>query len=68
MRAKPRNMAVYLDKQAVLQDKRAERAEVRRLRAKRLGNKREMEGAMRTIADAKASAKMLRMRISEYSR
>ncbi|MFH0908486.1 MAG: hypothetical protein V1929_06975 [bacterium] len=50
-------------KRAKLFDAMAKRAEVRRMRALKLGNHREAEGAKLTIADAHDSARRLRASI-----
>jgi hypothetical protein len=52
-------------KRAKLLDEKAERAEVRRVRALKLGNKREAEGAKRTAEEALDSARRLRAQISQ---
>lgn len=61
--ASTRNMPEYWAKQAKLQDERAARAEIRRVRALKMGNKQEAEGAVRTIAEAKDAARHLRAKI-----
>jgi hypothetical protein len=58
-------MAAVYAKRAKQFDEKAERAEVRRVRALELGNQREAEGAMRTIEDALDSARRLRAQIEE---
>ena len=50
-------------KRARLLDEKAERAEIRRIRALKLGNQREADGAKRTIEDAQDSARRLRAKI-----
>jgi len=55
---------MYL-KRAQLCDEQAERAQVRKTRALKLGNQREADGAARTIADAKENAKWLRSKVEK---
>ena len=60
----PTNTSEYYAKQAKLLDERAERAEVRRARALKLGNTREADGAMRTIEEAQQGARQFRAQIT----
>ena len=59
------NMDQLFAKRAKLFDEQAVRAEVRRVRALSLGNQREADGAVRTIAEAQESARMLRVKIGQ---
>ncbi len=65
MRTSPANSEEVIAKRAKLLDEKAERAEVRRVRALEAGNKREADGAVRTIEEARASAKRLRAQIGK---
>lgn len=65
MRNSPVNKNEVYAKRAVLFDQQAARAEVRRARAVKLGNKREADGAVKTIQDAKESAQRLRELINQ---
>jgi len=64
MKNKPANNNALLEKRAAQADARAERAEVRRLRALDKGNQSEADGAVRTIEDAKYTAARLREQIA----
>lgn len=63
MKREPPNRDKAFAKRAKLLDEQAERAEIRRVRALKLGNQREAEGAMRTIEEALTSAQNLRAKI-----
>jgi hypothetical protein len=58
-------MDEVLAKRAKVYDAMAARAEIRRVRALKLGNRREAEGAKITIADAHDSARRLRAGIGK---
>ena len=60
----PAKMEEVFTKRAKLLDERAERAEVRSVRALKLGNQREADGAQRTVDEAKAGARKLRSQIA----
>lgn len=65
MKTTPASMDEVLAKRAKLLDEKAERAEVRRVRALKLGNQREAEGAKRTVEEALDGARRLRAKIEE---
>ena len=65
MKKKQAEMDEQIEKSAIKCDERAERAEVRRLRAHRLGIQREEDGAARTIEEAQHEAAQLRAQISK---
>lgn len=64
MRKRPADSDELIEKRAAQCDARAERAEVRRLRALERGAHNEAEGAMRTIEEAKYTAARLRSQLS----
>ena len=65
MRATPTRMDAVFAKRAKLFDEMAERANVRRARALKLGNRREAEGAKLTAMEAHDSARRLRASIGQ---
>jgi hypothetical protein len=65
MRNTSANQGAVFAKRAKLLDEMAERAEVRRVRALKLGNQREADGAKKTIEESQESARRLRAQISE---
>jgi hypothetical protein len=64
MKKKPIDTDENIEKRAAQFDARAQRAEVRRLRALERGVQSEADGAMRTIEEAKYSAARLRAQLS----
>jgi len=67
MKTTPTRMDEVLAKRAKLFDAMAERAEVRKVRALKLGNQREADGAKQTIKEAHDSARRLRAHIGQGS-
>lgn len=65
MKKKSVDTNALLAKRAILCDERAQRAEVRRVRALGLGNQREADGAARTIKDAHYTAAQIRAQMSQ---
>ena len=63
MKTTPNSMEEVFAKRARLLDEKAVRAEVRRVRAMKIGNKREADGAKRTVEDAQDGARRLRAKI-----
>lgn len=64
MKKKPIDTDENIEKRAAQFDARAQRAEVRRLRALERGVQSEADGAVRTIEEAKYSAARLRSQLS----
>ena len=65
MRNTSKNSNELLARRADACDAQVERAKVRKARAMKLGNQREVDGAIKTIKDCKENAKWLRAKITK---